>query len=199
MQLRERLLQEAEGTVAPASGRDLGQVLLVALEGALRGGPFDRVVALVLTPRRTEVRARSGLGAGVERLLEAFHFPLNARGGPLVNALLRKQQTYLPVDRMLTAEEARWAQGFGAASFGVFPVIVDGALVGCLYCDRVDAALLPDGATVAFIEQLTALVVRAIRERRAPATRRPAAPMQLTMERRRSRSPAPTRGDGRRR
>jgi HD-like signal output (HDOD) protein len=169
VELRERLLQEAEGTVDPASGSDLGHVLLMALEGALRGGPFDRVVALVLTPRRTELRARSGLGVGVERLLEAFHFPLNPRGGPLVSALLRKEATYFPVDRELTAEEARWAHGFGAASFGVFPVTVDGALVGCLYCDRVDAASRPDGATVAFIVQLTALVVRAIRDRRASA------------------------------
>ncbi|HYW50313.1 MAG TPA: HDOD domain-containing protein, partial [Gemmatimonadaceae bacterium] len=43
--LRDRLRQELESKVDPSSECDLGQVLLLSLEGALRGAPFDRVVA----------------------------------------------------------------------------------------------------------------------------------------------------------
>jgi HD-like signal output (HDOD) protein len=40
--LRRRLRQELESKVDATSGAELGEVLLLALEAALRGGPFDR-------------------------------------------------------------------------------------------------------------------------------------------------------------
>ncbi len=168
--LREQLRQELESKVDPASECDLGQVLLLALEGALRGAPFDRVVACVLSPDRTRLRARSGLGLGVEALLSFFDFPMTPQGGPLPAALLQARTVYLPGERAMNTLEQRLAQKVGVAQFGLFPIIVDGQIVGCVYGDRVAADPLPDSAALQHVEALTALVVRAIAARRnAPA------------------------------
>jgi len=168
--LRERLRLELDSKVDPASGCDLGQVLLLALEGALRGAPFDRVVACVLSPDRARLRARSGLGVGVESLLAQFDFPMTPQGGAVPAALLHERALYLPVARAMTATEQRFASKLGIAQFGVFPIIVDSQVVGCLYGDRTADEPLPDGAAMAHVEALTKLVVQAISARRnAPA------------------------------
>jgi hypothetical protein len=164
--LRDQLRQELESKVDPASGCDLGQLLLLALEGALRGAPFDRVVACVLSPDRMRLRARSGLGVGVEALLAQFDFPMTPQGGPLPAALLQGRTLYLPVDRAMNTLEQRLAQKVGVGQFGIFPIIVDGQIVGCVYGDRVAADPQPDVAARQHVEALTALVVQAIEARR---------------------------------
>ena len=164
--LREQLRQELESKVDPASGCDLGQLLLLALEGALRGAPFDRVVACVLSPDRMRLRARSGLGAGVEALLAQFDFPMTPQGGPLPAALLQGRTLCLPADRAMNTLEQRLAQKVGVGQFGLFPIIVDGQIVGCVYGDRVAADPQPDAAARQHVEALTALVVQSIEARR---------------------------------
>ncbi|MES2524886.1 MAG: HDOD domain-containing protein [Gemmatimonadota bacterium] len=174
-ELRERLLQETESKVDPASEADVGQVLLLALEGALRGGPFDRVVACVLSADRTRLVARSGLGAGVEALTGQFDFPMTPRGGPVVSLLMQRQPLLLPFSRTMSITESRWAGAIGARDFGVFPIVVSGRIVGCLYGDRVygERALpSPDRSTIAHLVALCNLVVRAIDSRRAAAAQK---------------------------
>ena len=178
--LRDRLRLELESKVDPASGCDLGQVLLLALEGALRGAPFDRVVACVLSPDRSRLRARSGLGVGVESLLAQFDFPMTPQGGPVPAALLHERSLYLPVARPMNAMEQRLASKLGITQFGVFPIIVDGQVVGCLYGDRVAHEPLPDGGALAHLEALTLLVVQAISARRTAPLLPPPAPLVAT-------------------
>ncbi len=196
IELRERLRQELESKVDPASECDLGQVLLLAIEGALRGAPFDRVVACVLSPDRARLRARSGLGSGVESLLAQFDFPMTPQGGPLASAVLQRQVLYLPSDRAMNALELHFASTLGIGQFGVFPVVVSGQIVGCLYVDRVAREPLPERETLEFVASLTELVVKAIEARRnasagpvkhvippvAPSMNAPAEPSTMTVE-----------------
>jgi len=165
--LRDRLRQDLESKVDPASGCDLGQVLLLALEGALRGAPFDRVVACVLSPDRSRLRARSGLGLGMELLLAEFDFPMTPQGGAIPSALLQGSAVYLPGDRAMTTLEQRLAAKLAIGQFGLFPIIVDAQIVGCIYGDRSVREPLPDTAALEHVQALTALVVRAITLRRS--------------------------------
>ncbi len=177
--LRERMRLELESKVDPASECDLGQILLLALEGTLRGGPFDRVVACVLSPDRARLRARSGLGNGVESLLQQFDVPMTPNGGPLAALLLQRKATYLPSDRALNTIELQFASSRGIGQFGVFPIIVAGQIVGCIYADRAVREPLPDRETLQFVASLNELIVRAIEARRqasSDATRRDTAP-----------------------
>lgn len=166
LSLRARLRGELEEVVDPASGVSIGAVLLQALEAIVRGGPFDRVVACFYSADRLQLVARTGLGDGVDALLAQFVFPVSVRGGPVVALTQQRHSLYLPADRNLTSAEQRWALPLGVAQFGVFPLIVLGKIVGCLYCDRVGEAEVPDRATVRFTKSIADLVVDAIARRR---------------------------------
>ena len=163
--LREKLRQELENKVDPSSDGTLGNVMLLALEGALRGGPFDRVIACVLNADRSQLTARTALGAGAEELMAKFDFPMTVCGGPVASALLQRQAVYLPTDRDMSALEVRWASGIGCAQFGVFPIIVEMKIVGCLYVDRASARPLPGRGTSAYVKSLCELVAQAIAAR----------------------------------
>ncbi len=166
MSLRARLRAELEDIVDPASGASIGTVLLQALEAIMRGGPFDRVLACFLSSDRTQLVARTGLGENVDALVTQFDFPVSLRGGPVVGITQQRQATYLPADRSFTQAELRWVQQMRIPQFGVFPLIVLGKVVGCLYCDRIGDAAVPDRATVRFAKSIADLVVDAIGRRR---------------------------------
>lgn len=164
--LRVKLRQELDERVDPASGASVGEVLMLALETVLRGGPFDRVIACFLSPDRTRLTARTALGDNAEALMAHFDFPVSVRGGPIVALTQQRAAVYVPTDRALTTIEHRWAQGLGLRQFGVFPILVQGKVVGCIYCDREGDAESPDRATVRFVKAVVDQVVEGILKRR---------------------------------
>lgn len=205
--LRERLRQELVNKVDPASEASLGTVFLLALEAALRGGAFDRVIACVLSADRAQLTARYALGNGAEALMARFDFPMTPRGGPVAAALLQRQAVYVPVDRVATAHEAAWMRGIGAAQFGVFPIIVSLKLVGCLYVDHVVAprsntpraaadfvttdcttadqsaiVRMPDREMLKYVASMCELIARAIAARRSDGANRPMAEPRTSFE-----------------
>jgi HD-like signal output (HDOD) protein len=164
-QLRTRLRDELEGRLDPSKPIDVGEVLLVALETLLRGGPFDRVVACVLNADRSRLVPRSALGNDAEELMSRLDMEMSPRGGPVPAILQQRQLQYLPVDRAMTAAETRWAHVHSVTQFGIVPLIVTNKIVGCLYLDRTGSAL-PDRSALQFSRDIGALVVRAIDSRR---------------------------------
>jgi hypothetical protein len=164
-QLRIRLRDELESRLDSSVEIDLGEVLLVALETLLRGGPFDRVVACVLNGDRSRLVPRSALGNGAETLMTRLDMEMSPRGGPLPAILQQRQVHYLPVDRAMSGAEQRWAAGHEATQFGVVPLIVTNKIVGCLYLDRTESAV-PDRSALHFARDIGALVCRAIDLRR---------------------------------
>lgn len=164
--LRAQLRQELEERVNPQSQSSVGEVVLNAMETVLRAGPFDRVLVCFLSADKTQLTARTGLGSDIEKLIPRFDFPVSVRGGPIVLLTQQRASVYLPTDRAFTSAEAKWAQDLGVRQFGVFPIIVLGKIVGCLYCDRVADAESPDRATVRYVKGVVELVVEAIVKRR---------------------------------
>ena len=57
----------------------------------------------------------------------------------------------------------------GAAQFGVFPIIVAGTIVGCLYVDRLTRDTPPDRVALEYLKSISHVVVRAIEARRRAA------------------------------
>ncbi len=174
--LRRELSEEARRAAEPGSGEDLNRVILTTLEAIYRGGPFERVVFCVMSPEGTAIKARFGLGTAVESLLDKFSYELTPRDGPVAVAMLRRQSVYVPVDRDFTAQELRFAQALGAGSFGIFPVVVSGRLIGCVYCDRPWNARLPDKPTVAFVREICDDAMKGI------AARQSGTPVALTLQ-----------------
>jgi HD-like signal output (HDOD) protein len=176
--LREQLMREVRVVADPASGDDVLRVLLVTLEAIYRGGPFDRAILCVLSADRSELRGRYGFGADVDGMLERFRFDMSPREGLIVLATKKRQSIYVPVERDFSAQETRWAQSLGVSSFGVFPVVVGGRTLGCVYCDRAHDAPIPGRDALAFVRRLCADAERTIAERGSrrpsPAASRPA-------------------------
>ncbi len=164
--VRARLRSELDDVIDPASGATIGTVLLQAMEVIMRGGPFDRVVTCFMTGDRMQLVARTGLGTDIDALLPRFAFPVSARGGPVVALTQQRQAMYLPTDRTMHTMEQRWAAEHGVSQFGVFPLIVLGKVIGCLYCDRIGSGPAPDRATVRYTKSIADLVVDAIARRR---------------------------------
>lgn len=59
----------------------------------------------------------------------------------------------------------------GVTQFGVFPIVVSGRTVGCIYADRGLREPAPDRQTVDYVSSLCALIVKAIEFRRSVAAR----------------------------
>jgi HD-like signal output (HDOD) protein len=167
LDLRERLRREVADAIAAEEALDLDRILLMVLEGLLRGGPFDRVVLAVVTASRTDVHGRLGLGDGSEELVARFRFPLSPTGSAIGAALCRRQDTLVAGRRDVTVQQRSWLQLAGAGIFGVYPIVVARKLVGCLYVDRKDGDQVPNAATLAFIGELRELAAHAIERRRA--------------------------------
>jgi len=170
-QLRHDLRAEVERMAQPESGEELGRVILMALEAAFRGGPFSRVVLLMMTTDRRVLKARYGLGDGIEAMLDRFTCNADSRTSPLAASVARRQTVSLPGDRDFTRIEQRFAQEFGAGSFVVFPLVIAGKQLGCLYCDRAPGSPIPDAGTLAHVRAVCDGVLRGIELRKSGSGR----------------------------
>lgn len=169
VQLRLELRGEVERMAMPGSGEDLSRVILMALEAAFRGGPFHRVVLCMMTTDHRQLKARYGLGAGVEAVLDKFTCELDSRTSPIALAVVRRMGVCLPLERDFSPSEWRFAQTFAATSYVVVPLVVAGKAIGCLYCDRAQPNAVPDAGTVAYVRAVCEGVQRGITARNADA------------------------------
>jgi HD-like signal output (HDOD) protein len=163
-ELRERFAQEIDAALGGQDGMDLNRMLLMVLEGIYRGGPFDRVMFCLVNADRSEVRGRFGLGADVDPLVAQFQFPLalSSAGGPVARALVTVLDLWCGKAAGMAPDEAALAARFGSDAFAVFPVMVQGRIVGCLYFDRCTDRPAPDAATLTFLRRLRDAAARAV-------------------------------------
>lgn len=143
--------------------------------GASLALPDDGATPTILAEPDVTVRARlrhelddvidpaSGATIGTV-LLQAME--VITRGGPVVALTQQRQALYLPTDRTMHTMEQRWANEQDVSQFGVFPLVVLGKVIGCLYCDRLGSGPAPDRATVRYTKSIADLVVDAIARRR---------------------------------
>ncbi len=107
---------------------DLNTLILMVLEAIYRGAGFDRVVFAFVNRERSHIEGRLGLGDGVDRLIEKFKFRMSAGGGP-VSAALRSRRSVVGNQTNMIARV------FGCSYVGLYPVVVGGQVVGCIYME----------------------------------------------------------------
>ena len=118
---------------------DLNEVLVGMLETVQQLGPFDRALFALVDATTNTIQGRLGVGDGIDALSRAFQFPLSLRGGPIALSIMRKQDLFRFGHNELTA----FREELGALNFAMCPVVVDGVVLGCLFCDRKNPAVLP--------------------------------------------------------
>ncbi|MGZ8415290.1 MAG: HDOD domain-containing protein [Gemmatirosa sp.] len=172
--LRERLVKEVEAAVTEPGTADLRQLLLVVLEAVVRGAPSDRACFCAVDVKAGELRARFGLGGGVEELVRRLQIPFGAGSGgaaAIGAPLLRGEELFLAGNGRLALRDAQHLRAWGAGGAGMLPIVVEGATIGCLYLDRrSSSAVAMDAGAVVYLRRLAAATVRAIASRRAVTT-----------------------------
>ncbi|HEY7617582.1 MAG TPA: HDOD domain-containing protein [Terriglobales bacterium] len=155
------------GAVLDTGHFDLNSLVLMIIEAIQRGGGFDRVLFGLVDPDRTQIIGRTGLGDGIDSLIERFRFPLSIRGGPVAVSLLRKSDLLVGNDRDDRYEHAEFMKLMGAPFFGLYPVNVDGRVIGCLYFDRREQGRALSARQVELLGRLRDQLAQAV------ATKRP--------------------------
>ncbi|GLC28112.1 hypothetical protein rosag_46250 [Roseisolibacter agri] len=172
--LRDRLARELEAASDDAATYDMQRVLLLALEAALRGGPFDRACFCPIDVASGAFRARFGLGDDVESLLGSFALPFVGTSATLGPALLRGEEGYLSSGTRLNLTDAQLLRAWGAASAALVPVILDGTTIGAVYLDRRTTSAGLDATALVYVRRVVAAAGAALARRRGGASGTPA-------------------------
>ncbi len=128
----ERLSFEICRLLDSGSEFDLNTLILMVLEAIYRGAAFERAIFAFVNQDRTRIEGRIGLGDEVNALLNRFRFRMSARGGPVSAALLSQRSVLVDASHDNTNALARV---FGCTWLGLYPVVVAGQVVGCIYME----------------------------------------------------------------
>lgn len=165
--LLDRLVAEVEAAIEPENEPRLNDVLMMALEACHRGARFDRVVFCLATPDRAMVRGRLGLGLGIEDVIEQIQIPLTGDRESLSLALLAKHDLFIDAQHDDSYQGSPLVRALAASSFGLYPIVVDQVVVGCLYFDSVQPHSLPAQSTLKTLARLRDMLTELIRRTRA--------------------------------
>jgi HD-like signal output (HDOD) protein len=172
--VRENLLHtletEVKAGLAPGAAMDLNHVILMVLEAIYRGGPFDRVLLCLMTPDRSELRGRLGLGDGADELASEFRLSLSATDDALVAHLLSRQDLFVAPEMLASYGSCLLTSILRPACFGLYPLVVDEQAIGCLYFDRKLPVPLSDPGVLSIISRLRDSAAVAISRSRAAPT-----------------------------
>ncbi len=125
-------------------GFDFDAALEQGLRGLARAGRYERVLFSLLTPSRHEVVGRLGWGERIDELVGQFRFPATSRTSSLGVAMLDRRDLF--VTGTMRGDDRQLASTLGAGAFAVLPIVLEDALIGCLYADRRSEGALDDRA-----------------------------------------------------
>ena len=165
--LLDQLVAEVKAAVEPVNNPKLNEVLMMALEACHRGAGFDRVFFCLATPDRSMVRGRLGLGPAIDDVIEHLHIPLSGHQESLTLALLTKRDIFIDTQHDDRYQDSQIVRALGACSFGLYPVVVENVVVGCLYFDRLAPNAPPSQKILDTLGQLRDVLAELIRRTRA--------------------------------
>jgi hypothetical protein len=168
--LRDRLARELEAAAQDPTTYDVQRVLLLALEAALRGGPFDRAAFCPIDVASGSFRARFGLGDEADALCTRFALPFSGAGATHGPSLLRGQEVHLAQGTRLPIADAQYLRGWGATTAALFPVALEGTTIGAVYLDRRATGAVVDATTLVYVRRVVAAAGSALARRRGLAT-----------------------------
>ena len=160
------LMKELSGMIEAGDDFDLNAILMMILEAFYRGAGLDRVLFCLVNGDRTYVKARLGVGADVETLLEKFDFPISLRSGPLGSAMLRKEDIIVDMGAGMRYNRSVFMTIVAAPCFGILPLIVDGIAAGCFYFDSASDSFTLDASKRKALSELRNFAAMAISRRR---------------------------------
>ena len=160
------LTNELHGILESDEDFDLNGVLMMILEAIYRGAGLDRALYCAADADGAQVRARLGVGADVEILIERFRFPISLQSGPIGAAMLRQEDMIVDGTDGVRHSRSTFMNVVGAPAFGILPLTLDGACVGCLYFDSASSSFALDKHRREALLRLRRIAVAALSRKR---------------------------------
>ncbi|MFT3734158.1 MAG: HDOD domain-containing protein [Rhodocyclaceae bacterium] len=114
----------------------LNDVLLLVLEGIYRGLGMHQAVFALLSPDRTQLLGKAGLGSDADALVKRFQFRLDGARGDVVNEVfLRNEAFWLKEGNMRGLNAARLEKVTGQQEAFIAPISTHGRAIGVFYAD----------------------------------------------------------------
>lgn len=164
--LLDSLAAEVDAAMQPGASVQMNSILMMVLEACHRGAGFDRVIFFLADSDRTRLRGRLGLGEDIESMIDRLEIPLAGRSEPLTGLLTGGKATFADVPGNPAYQDSKVLQILRPRSFGLFPVVVDGSVVGCLYIDRLKPETPPSPRVLKLLKRLRDHMAEAIRRTR---------------------------------
>jgi HD-like signal output (HDOD) protein len=159
------LLRDVTAHVDKNTGDNLWETTLMVMEAIYRGGPFDHVLFALLDDKGHRLVGKLGFGESIDKIIQSFNFPVTGAYGPVAAAVLKRSDVFVAGPRDRRYEGTRFAQVVPAPEFGMYPLAVGGAVVGCLYFDRQEPKSF-DAAALAALGALRDQLCRAFTKSR---------------------------------
>jgi HD-like signal output (HDOD) protein len=159
------LLRDVVGQMVRGAQNDPRTITLMVMEAIYRGGPFDHVLLALLDETGHRLEGKFGFGEGIDKMIANFSFPVIAASGPVAAAVLKRSDVFVPGLRDRRFEGTRFVQIMTAPLFGIYPVVVAGSVVGCLYFGRHEPKNL-DTTALAALGALRDQLARALTQSR---------------------------------
>jgi len=167
--LLAQLVAEVQAAMEPGTEPKLHEVLMMAMEACHRGAGFERVVFCLAMRDRSSVRGRIGLGPCIEKVIEILQIPLYGNSEPLTLPLMTKRDLFIDAQLDDRYHDSKLVAKLGASCFGLYPVVVETVVVGCLYFDKLTPNSLPSQKILDTLANLRNLLADLIRRTRAHA------------------------------
>lgn len=103
---------------------------------AIQAAGFDSVVFALVNEKRTLMRGRLASGPRAAEVLNRFHFALDHSDEPILGALANRLDILVDRARDDRYEHSVLASTLDPRAFAVFPIAVEGKVIGCVYADR---------------------------------------------------------------
>src|SRR5262249_23559887 len=169
--VRSELFLTALAEIGYAISADyaLNDVLMMIVEGMYRIIGFEHVVLALLTPDRSALRGRFGLGDGTAQALASFAVTLQPAKTPVARAIAAAQELLVAdtVDGTQTAGlPAEFFSHLRPKTFLLAPLVIRGSVIGAFYVDRATRQPIGD-ADLRDLRVLVNQAVLAVRQTRS--------------------------------
>lgn len=114
----------------------LNDVLHLVLEGIYRGLGMHRAIFALLSPDRTQLHGKAGLGRDVDALVKRFQFRLDGARGDVINEVfLRNEAFWLKEVNLPGLNATRLEKVTGQPEAFIAPIAAHGRAIGVFYAD----------------------------------------------------------------
>jgi hypothetical protein len=149
---------------------EINDVITMILETMYRGFRFYHVLFCLMNKRRTGMAARFGFGENIEKVIDAFQFPVNRKSPDVFNLGLALGKD-LAIDdagdpRIKRGLPDWYLKALPAPAFVLCPISVNGIVVGLVYADRDSPGKVLTGSQIKYMKTLCNQAVLAMKQLR---------------------------------